>query len=67
MMLINTKKKIPYGMTLAISFESSPFALTELNAIAKDCGDSILPAATPNELSATIQYGSTFNVSAALF
>ena len=65
-MLISTKKSNPYGITLAINFASSPFAFTEDNAIASDCGDSIFPAATPNEFKETIQYGSICNVLAAL-
>ena len=34
--------------------------------MAIDCGDNILPAATPKEFSATIQYGLAFKLWAAL-
>ena len=52
---ISTMKNTAYGMTLDNSEESSPCLSTLLNAMAMDCGEIILPAATPSELRPTIQ------------
>lgn len=48
------------------NLESRPCPSTLLNAMAIDCGDNILPAATPKEFNATIQYGLAFKLWAAL-
>ena len=55
-------KATPYGKIFDNSFESCPCPSTLLSAIAMDCGDNILPAATPSEFNATIQYGLTFKL-----
>lgn len=49
-------KRIAYFMTMERSVASSPCLSTLLKAMAMDCGEIILPAATPSEFKPTSQY-----------